>query len=170
MSIFINTLLNKTGNRKEAKRFVKFSIVGAFGALIDFGVLNLLIFSFGWNTDLGKVFSNLVSTSTAILSNFTWNRLWTFPESRSRRKRIQLVQFSIVNLMGLGLNTAIFFITDTLIYNPLLHSAFFYEEGNFLFSPFLPETLSVQLAKATAIGIVLFWNFGANRLWTYRGL
>ena len=36
-----------------------------------------------------------------------------------------------------------------------------------------PETgfvFSYNFAKALAIGMVLFWNFSANRLWTYRGL
>jgi putative flippase GtrA len=30
--------------------------------------------------------------------------------------------------------------------------------------------ISYNFAKAFAIGVVLFWNFTANRLWTYRGL
>ena len=33
---------------KELTRFVKFAIVGAFGAVIDFGLLNLLRGFFGW--------------------------------------------------------------------------------------------------------------------------
>ena len=169
MSIFTN-VLNGKDKRKEAKRFVKFSIVGALGALIDFGVLNFLIFFVGLNTSLGKILANLISTSAAIISNFTWNRLWTFPESRNRKKRYQLVQFTLVNLIGLAINTGIFWVADHLIYYPLLRSTSFHAGGAFIFSPFTPATLSVQLAKATAIGIVLFWNFGANRLWTYRGL
>ena len=28
----------------------------------------------------------------------------------------------------------------------------------------------VEVIVAIAIGVVLFWNFGVNRLWTYRGL
>ena len=33
---------------KEVTRFVKFSIVGAIGAVIDFALLNLLRGVFGW--------------------------------------------------------------------------------------------------------------------------
>src|SRR5574341_2596122 len=72
-----------THNRKEFVRFVKFAIVGAVGAAIDFGVLNLMHKSFGWPL----LWANTLSVSMAIASNFTWNRLWTYPESRSRRKR-----------------------------------------------------------------------------------
>ena len=166
----ISSVLSRTGKRKEAKRFIKFSIVGALGATIDIGVLNLLIFGFGWTSVAGKLLANVISTSLAIVSNFTWNRLWTYPESRERKKRVQLVQFTLVNCVGLAINTGIFYLTDHYLYIPLLNSATFSPGGHFLLAPIQPEDLAIQLAKLTAIGIVLFWNFGANRLWTYRGL
>jgi putative flippase GtrA len=148
LSIPANILTLYTNNRKEFFRFVKFAIVGALGAAIDFGVLNLMHKAVGWPL----LWSNTVSVSVAIVSNFTWNRLWTFPESRSRRKREQLPQFALVNLVGLGINNLIVVGLDA------------------LFSPFIADPWDYNLAKAIAIGIVLFWNFGANRLWTYRGL
>jgi len=30
--------------------------------------------------------------------------------------------------------------------------------------------LGYNVAKAIAIIVVLFWNFGVNRVWTYRGI
>jgi putative flippase GtrA len=137
-----------TDNRKEFMRFVKFAIVGAIGAVIDFAVLNLMHGAFGWPL-LG---ANTLSVSVAILSNFTWNRLWTYPESRSRRKREQLPQFALINLIGLGINNLIVVGLTA------------------VFTNYIPDPWDYNLAKAIAIGVVLFWNFGANRLWTYRGL
>ena len=169
MSLITN-VLRQPKKRKEAKRFIKFGIVGALGAVIDIGGLNLLIFGFGWSSVAGKLLANVISTSVAIISNFTWNRLWTFPESRERKKRVQLVQFTLVNLVGLALNTGIFYLADHYLYVPLLNSQVFSPGGQFILAPFEAESLAIQLAKITAIGIVLFWNFGANRLWTYRGL
>jgi putative flippase GtrA len=133
---------------KEFTRFIKFSIVGALGAIIDFGLLNLMKGFFGWSL----LWANTFSVSAAIVSNFTWNRLWTFPESRNRKKRTQLPQFVLVNVIGLLINNAIVLGLDAVL------------------EPFIGEPLSYNLAKAVAIGVVLFWNFGANRLWTYRGL
>jgi putative flippase GtrA len=159
----LNTISTKYNlNPKELTRFVKFAIVGGIGAVIDFGILNTLIFWANWHLlfpingteiDVGAIAANIVSTSMAIVSNFIGNRLWTFPESRNRKKRFQLPKFTMVNLAGLLINTAIF-----------------YTSYQFLFLPLLGKTLSVQLAKALAIGLVLFWNFFGNRLWTYRGL
>jgi putative flippase GtrA len=98
-------------NPKEIRRFVKFGIVGAVGAVIDFGLLNLLRGVFGWDL----VWANTVSVSAAIISNFIWNRLWTFPESRARKKRKQLPQFTLVNLIGLLINNVIVVGIDALL-------------------------------------------------------
>ena len=133
-----------TDNRKEFKRFVKFAIVGVIGAAIDFAVLNLMHKAFGWPL----LWANTLSVSAAIISNFTWNRLWTYPESRSRRKRKQLPQFALINFIGLGINNLIVVGLDA------------------VFSHFIADPWDYNLSKAIAIGVVLFWNFGANRLWT----
>lgn len=152
-------------NSKEIVRFVKFAIVGAFGAVVDYSVLNLLIQLAGFP----KLWANTCSFSVAVLSNFTWNRLWTFPESRERPITTQLAQFAIVNIIGLGINQLIFLSTD----------AYLLGEKGLLAGPVAVlaamaglshYTLAYNLAKAIAIGVVLFWNFGANRLWTYRGI
>lgn len=133
---------------KELSRFIKFSIVGAVGAIIDFALLNFFRGYLGWPL----FWANTGSVSAAIVSNFTWNRLWTFPESRTRKKRTQLPQFVLINLIGLLINNLIVVGLDA------------------VFVPYIGEPWSYNLAKAVAIGVVLFWNFGANRLWTYRGL
>ena len=151
---------------KEFNRFAKFAIVGVLGAVIDFTLLNLTLHIIqdvlqwetrwnllGWYSVNGNLlFANTLSVSAAMLSNFVWNRLWTFPESRRRKKRKQLPQFVAVNLVGLLINNLIVVGLDAIL---VLH---------------IGEPWSYNIAKAVAIGVVLFWNFGANRLWTYRGL
>lgn len=132
-------------NRAEYVRFIKFSIVGAIGAVVDFGVLNLCIQVFG----LEKWLANTFSFSAAVLSNFTWNRLWTYPESRQEPLLPQLGQFALVNVVGLGINQAVFLSLDRYVLSPW-------------------GTLGYNLAKAIAIGVVWFWNFFINRIWTYR--
>lgn len=133
----------------EVRRFIKFAVVGGIGAVVDFTVLNVLVFVFG----VPKFYANIVSVICAIISNFTWNRLWTFPESQEHKLHSQFGKFALVNLIGLGINQLVFLSADQFIFEPL-------------FAPH--KTISLNLAKAAAIGVVLFWNFGANRLWTYR--
>lgn len=133
----------------EMVRFGKFAVVGTVGALVDFGVLNVLVLIFG----VPKEYANLVSVSCAIISNFTWNRLWTFPESRERALHTQFGQFLLVNLIGLAINQFVFVKADDLI-----------------FAALAPHPLDYNLAKAAAVVVVLFWNFFVNRNWTYRGI
>lgn len=135
-------------NRKEFIRFIKFAIVGTSGAVVDFGVLNLLHLVFGFS----KFWANTCSFTLAVINNFTWNRLWTFPESRERPLRSQLAQFALVNVAGLAINQVVFLSLDRYVFEPLL------------------GPLGYNVAKAIAIIVVLFWNFGVNRIWTYRGI
>lgn len=152
-------------NSKEIIRFLKFATVGVIGTVVDFGVLNLLIQLAG----MSKLWANTCSFTAAVISNFVWNRLWTFPESRERPLLSQLSQFTLVNVVGLAINQAIFLGLDRFVLG----------EAGMLATPMSSLasglgiahfTLAFNLAKAVAIMIVLFWNFGANRLWTYRGL
>jgi putative flippase GtrA len=142
-------VVKATANVKEMVRFVKFAMVGALGAVIDFSVLNLLIQAFG----VPKVWANTCSFTVAVFSNFTWNRLWSFPESRQRPLKTQLPQFALVNVIGLAINQVVFLGLD-----------------HYAFAPLVGELWGYNLAKAVAIIIVLFWNYGINRIWTYKGL
>jgi putative flippase GtrA len=156
------TALTRT-NQKEFARFFKFCVVGTLGAVIDFGVLNLLIQLFGFP----KVTANVFSFTTAVISNFVWNRLWVYPETRSDPLRKQFVQFFVVNVAGLFINTAIFYGADR----------WFLGEAGLLAGPVGALALALGMAhfdlayngaKVIATGVVLFWNFFVNRLWTFR--
>jgi putative flippase GtrA len=152
-------------NRKEFTRFVKFLVVGAVGAVVDFGILNALMLTLrAKQIDLGAwhlfgalalngnlTFSNTISFTSAVISNFTWNRYWTYPESRTKPLGGQLGQFFAVNVAGLSINLAVL---NAL--NPF---------STRLFGPF-----GYNAAKAVATVVVLFWNFFVNRFWTYNDI
>jgi putative flippase GtrA len=129
-------------------RFAKFAVVGAIGMVVDLTILNILYKIVG----LPLLAANTISFSTAVLSNFTWNRLWTFPESRHRPLIPQLAKFALVNVVGLALNNLVLWVVFNAVKN------------------FMPDPLNYNFAKVTAIGVVLFWNYGINRIWTYKGI
>ncbi|MFN3762200.1 MAG: GtrA family protein [Anaerolineae bacterium] len=147
-------------NRKEVVRFLKFSVVGTIGAVVDFGTLYLLHVVVG----LPIVLANTCSFTAAVLSNFTWNRYWTYPDSRSKPVRTQLLQFFVVNIAGWGINTGIL----VLLRYPCVSLVGAVTRSLALYlSPELLYKLGYNLAKAVATGVVLFWNFFVNRFWTY---
>jgi putative flippase GtrA len=94
-----------------------------------------------------------------VIQNFQLNRRWTFPESRSRRASAQLGQFALVSVVGLAISFGVFWSVSHLLDR-------FWER--LIADPTLAHVISNNFALATAIGVVLFWNFTANRLWTFR--
>lgn len=143
-------------NAKERERFLKFAVVGAIGALIDFGVMNLLTQTAG----MSLVAAGTISFTCAVLSNFLWNRYWTYPESRSRAVAHQLAMFFVVNLAGIGIRIPILHFVEP----PLLRLLAPFK----LRAPFTAELIAKNATLALAVGIVMLWNFFVNRYWTYN--
>lgn len=150
--------------RREFIRFYKFSIVGAIGAVVDFGSFNLLTVLAG----IGGVVASVISFIAALTSNFIWNRFWTYPDSRSKRVHHQAIQFALVNLIGLAIRTPVFALleqpatdlaaTGLAPGGPLART---------LLATVAPLTVGRNLALAAAVLVVMLWNFGVNRVWTY---
>lgn len=144
---------------KEAERFFKFLVVGTIGFVVDFGTLTFL----KEVAHLPTVVANTCSFSAAVLSNFFWNRRWTYPDSRSKQLMAQLSQFALVSIIGLLLNNTILLLLegpfDTLL-----------ADYGYLVAKILANlsTRGYIPAKMIATIVVLFWNFFANRHWTYN--
>jgi len=145
-------------NPSERTRFLRFATVGIMGAVVDFGVFNLL----ATILDMPAVWASVISFIAAIISNFNWNSYWTYPDSRSKPVAQQLVQFTIVSVIGLAIRTPIIAVLE-IVYKNIFSSLAFLPIG-FISSDFLGE----NLALATAVIIVMFWNFFINRYWTYN--
>jgi len=131
---------------KEAGRFARFLAVGAVGTVLDFSLLTLLKL-----LGLPTLIANTISFLAGVSNNFTWNRLWTFADVNHSDWVRQLVQFTLVSLAGLALNNAIVLLLEI----PL---------GALLDRP----ELGYLPAKVVATGMVVFWNYFANRCWTFR--
>ena len=143
-------------NVKERERFLKFAVVGVIGAVIDFGVMNLLTQTAG----MPLVTAGTISFVCAVISNFIWNRYWTYPDSRSRPLTRQLVMFFAVNIAGVAIRIPILHFIEPPMLN-LLENAGVGGAGS-------SEFLAKNLTLALAVGIVMLWNFFVNRYWTYN--
>jgi putative flippase GtrA len=143
-------------NPRERTRFFRFLAVGTIGAAVDFGIENLLHRLFG----LPYVWSGAISFICAILSNFFWNRIWTYPDSRSKPIVKQLFQFAVVNVIGLTIRIPILKYLE-----PEITKLFHLLPDRYLIIP--PDAMGENVTLMIAVVIVLFWNFFANRYWTY---
>jgi putative flippase GtrA len=141
---------------QERIRFLKFMAVGTIGALLDFGIMNLLTKTMGISLTL----AGTISFVCAIISNFIWNRYWTYPDSRSRPIARQLFMFFVVNVAGLIIRIPILHFIE-----PLCLRLF---ERTALQVSMTPDFLAKNTTLAIAIGVVMLWNFLINRYWTYN--
>lgn len=144
-------------NERERSRFMRFAVVGIIGAIIDFGVMNLLRQLFF--TPL--VVAGTVSFICAVLSNFVWNRYWTYPDSRSKPILHQLLIFSLVSVIGLLIRVPTLYLLE-----PVFLYLFSALQGTLSFIN--PKWLADNFTLAFAVIIVMFWNFFVNRYWTYN--
>ena len=120
------------------RQFIKFGLVGASSAVVDFAILNLLVLAF----DLNVYFSATISFIAAVTNGFIWNRLWTFKSQGAKTREYS--KFMFINLAGLGLNLLIM-----------------YALINYF-------DLWYNFAKAAAIGLVMFWNFYGSRNFVFK--
>lgn len=144
-------------NPRERTRFLRFAVVGIIGAVVDFGVMNLLTGLFRFPL----VLAGTISFIAAILSNFFWNRYWTYPDSRSKPLMRQLMIFAAVSVMGLAIRIPLLAILE-----PPIEQLF--SGLNWVLPIFDPLFYADNLTLAIAVIVVMFWNFFVNRYWTYN--
>jgi putative flippase GtrA len=123
------------------KQFIKFCLVGGLAAVIHFSVMSLLKEFFG----VWYVLATLTGGILSAIFNFSANKLWTFADSAGGKKAVrQGLKFSLVIISGVLVNALIvFLLTDF-------------------------GRLDYRWSWVMATGIVTFWNFTFNRLWTFR--
>ena len=131
---------------KELTRFARFLTVGALGTFLDFGLLTVFKL-----IGLPTLPANSLSFSAGVINNFTWNSRWTFADRRNGRGRAQFIQFLLVSLAGLAINNAILLLLEAPLGALIGDAAWGYAP-----------------AKVIATGVVVFWNYFANRNWTFK--
>jgi dolichol-phosphate mannosyltransferase len=94
----------------KIRKFIKFAIVGFIGYLVNATSLHLFtIFEFSSLIAWG------LSTELAILSNFTWNNLWTFKSQKItglNRLLYKFLQFNFTSMGGLIIQVLVGVLSD----------------------------------------------------------
>ena len=124
----------------------RFLFVGSASTLIDFLVFYLLNNVLGANIYLLAV---PLGFGCGFIVNYLLSSLWVF-DSKKLFHWSELSKFTVVALLGLGLNYLFIFL--------LLETGFLA-----FFLPFLPLKWINMLAKCIASGLVMVWNFIARK-------
>ncbi|MCC6891276.1 MAG: GtrA family protein [Anaerolineae bacterium] len=179
LDIPILAIASRFGDKsKEVERFLKFVVVGVIGFIVDFGTVTILQATVLPPTAKSgeRIVENVIVATTiafiaALLSNFTWNRIWTYPDSRSRSARRQLFLFTFISLVGWLARTL--WITNAYhalgeIFMPILLPIIRIFRTAYVPSIAADDKLGTRVAMVVGVIVVTFWNFFANRHWTYN--
>lgn len=131
--------MNELIEHPTTRQFVKFAIVGVISTLIDWGAFYLFNHFLGVFYLIAKILSFIL----AVINSYLWNRSWTF-RSQNKDKIEEFGKFIVVSLVGLGINTLIFYLAAGRLH--------------------LTYILSLIIATA----ITLVWNFLANKSWVFK--
>jgi len=122
-----------------AQQFVKFCLVGVANTIIDFSIYLLA----SRILHFFPLYANFLSVLFAMTFSFFANKYFTF-QNLEKKVKIQYLKFALVNIIYFLLYNSIFWLLTS------------------------PYQLYDLFAKVIAIIIGLFWNFLANRYWTFK--
>ena len=126
---------------RSAKTFIKFSMVGLAGVIVNLGFFTLFM-----AMGLNKFIASPLAIELSIISNFMLNNYWTFRWRQTKdRTRIKGLKFNVVSVLALGLSY-----------------------GTFVgLSLAFPET-SPQLHQLIGVVPGTLVNYFLNAYWTFR--
>ena len=133
-------------------QFGKFVIVGFINTAIDFVILNALMYLANIYKGPEIIIFNAISFTVAVINSYMMNKYWTFGDKSREGAAKQFVEFLIVSIVGIILNTAIVYGVTTLI-QPMFG---------------LGIKLWANFAKVMATAVVLGWNFIGYKFFVFK--
>ena len=130
-------------------QFIRFCLVGLSSFIIDVGISYVLTYKLNIKWEVSKT----ISFTLAVTNSFLINRKWTFDAIGQREHHTQYAMFFSVNVVGYLLNLFI------------MKGVLFLETGS-ISGNFAKKTFFIATLAATAC--VVFWNFFANKHWTFK--
>jgi membrane protein DedA with SNARE-associated domain/membrane-associated phospholipid phosphatase len=101
-------LLRATGEPlpETGIKYAQFSLVGISNAMVDLGVLNLLLLIYPTRSPEILVLYNLVALALTNANSYLWNTLWTF-RHHARHDAKQVGAFGLQAAVGIGVSTIV---------------------------------------------------------------
>jgi putative flippase GtrA len=133
----------------EIWQFVRFCFVGSLNAVIDFVVLDLLLWLYPTNDTAKVLIFNSVAVLLAATNSFFWNKYWTF-RNRQRISMAEVGRFVVVAGATALLNDALMLLL-TMLFPQVMNSSL----------------IGANLLKLGAIAGTTSVSFFGMRLWVF---
>jgi len=133
-------------------QIIKFGLIGVLNTVVDFAILNLLMWTFKMYSGPWIIVFNVASFSLAVVNSYIWNRFWTFKMKSRQDVPEEFVKFISVSLIGVVINSGIVY-SITAFIDPV--------SG-------LSSELWANVAKVLATGVAMVWNFVGYKFWAFK--
>jgi putative flippase GtrA len=187
----LKSLFNKLLNWE----FFRFIVVGGTNAVVDIGVLNILVLFVDWTSGFRLFALTVVSTSCAMVNSYMLNNRWTFarqqtnaannaergeidpPEESIDKAEVNSqedvdgeTEYHLKRKRSKRVSRVKSFLLITLMGNYVINSGSVW----FLTSTGLPDfglspVERMNAAKLIGIGLATFWNFFGYKRWVFNG-
>lgn len=91
---------------KFFNQFGKFAAIGFTNAAVDFGILNLLLWSTGISAGFWYAVFKALSFTVASIHSYVWNKYWVFEAEGSRNVGQEFAKFFSVAVAATAVNVA----------------------------------------------------------------
>lgn len=169
-----NSSVEKAGllHHPALRQFIKFSIVGASSTIISLAVVYFVLKVLHIDIVLHNALSGsprlqdfvdsnhlylqvagTIAFCFGVTNGFIWNSRWTFRQANPQSRHLQYFRFFAVNIAGLVFNWIVTFVLMQIFAGGRTSAQITWQDDAAIFG---------------AIFIVAFWNFSANKLWTFK--
>lgn len=135
--------------KKLVDQILKFGVVGFIAFFIDFGIFKLLSSVFG----VHYLVANFFGFTISLVFNYVASMAFVFERKENADRKAEFIIFTVLSVIGLGLNELIIYVCVTGIYCHI---------------PALTALMSRQWAetfgKIVATGIVMVYNFITRKI------
>lgn len=127
-------------NKALVVQLLRYAVVGGVAFVVDYGSLCLLTEVVG----LHHLVSAAIAFILGLICNYVISTAWVFGESKVSNRWVEFVIFSIIGVIGLGLNELIIYLCTDVC------------------------GLHYMLSKIISTVIIFFWNFFARRFILFK--
>lgn len=121
----------------------KYLLVGAFVTVIDLKLFEFLVWIFSFAISQNQIIAKVTSFLFATFVKYWGNKHWAFEKPGKERVKLEVFQFFLITMVGLGIDVGFFFYL-TRIMGPQLET---------------PQELWVKLSVILAAIVAALWNF-----------
>jgi len=151
-SILKKLFVEKTD--KFSIQFFRYALVGVTAFIVDFGTLFFLTRSVFFQKGFARIIAVSIAFILGLIVNYILSVLWVFQKRNVGNKKFEFIIFSIVGLIGLGMNELFIW-----LFTEYIFAMYFY---------IADIQARILISKIISTVVVYLWNFFARKFTLFK--